>query len=241
MAEKNRRLYGWPIPAHLRHIVATLAPASEDNATSTASRKTESNTSENVNDGANTKYGQRMAAGMGKLQEIDLGPEAIVQNIQRTEEARRRLERGEVSVSDVEPAKVRLGKDGKPRRNRNRRNSEDLRRDMMVEAVLREAKRMPCAPLYCSCPKLICAVDYFEEDKPPSPPSNGNENTEDAMVEQFRLEFLESMEPHSQKKPAAPSGPKGAKEPARGPKLGGSRSARAAMRLQEEQAAKNKR
>lgn len=162
---------------------------------------------------------------MGKLQEIDLGPEATARNIQRTEEAWRRLESGQPDIAqDEPPSKVRLGRDGKPWWGRNKRNSEDLRRDRMVEEVLREAK-----------------LDYFEEDKPPSPAAEGSTNTDDAMVEQFRREFLESIEPRIQKKPAMPPGPKGAKEPPKGPKLGGSRSARAAMRLQEEQAAKNKR
>jgi hypothetical protein len=36
---------------------------------------------------------------------------------------------------------VRLGRNGKPRRQPKRRNSEDLRRDQLVEAVMREAKR----------------------------------------------------------------------------------------------------
>jgi hypothetical protein len=61
------------------------------------------------------------------------------------------------------------------------------------------------------------------------------------MVEKFRQEFLDSIESRQQRKVAPPPGAKGVKEPPKGPKLGGSRSARAAMRLQEEQAAKNKR
>lgn len=73
---------------------------------------------------------------MGKLQEVDLGPSAR----ERTEVEWRKLE----GVEDVEQTggKVRLGRNGKPRRPPKRRNSEDLRRDQMVEAVLREAKRM---------------------------------------------------------------------------------------------------
>ncbi|KAF2703172.1 hypothetical protein K504DRAFT_451923 [Pleomassaria siparia CBS 279.74] len=224
-AEKNHRLYGWPVPAHLKHLVATIAPPVDERALPTASRNATARTTSkagNNAEGTNPNYSNRMAAGMGKLQEIDLGPEATAQNVQRTEEAFRRIERG---VTTNEPsAKIRLGKDGKPRRVRNRRNSEDLRRDKMVEAVLSEAK-----------------LDYFEEDKPPSPPANGSANTDEAMVERFRLQFLESMEPRIQKKPAIPPGPKGVKEPSKGPKLGGSRSARAAMRLQEEQAAKSRR
>lgn len=84
-----------------------------------------------------------MAAGLGKLQEIDLGPEASARNIQRTDEARRRLE-----GMPPEPAEAESGNTVQPRppvkrrRWQQRRNSDDLRRDMMVEAVLREAKCM---------------------------------------------------------------------------------------------------
>lgn len=82
----------------------------------------------------------RVAAGMGKLQEVDLGPDATTRNIERTEAAFRRLEGGE--PAEEQPARrVRLGRDGKPRRPPKRKNSNDLRRDQMVEAVLREAKR----------------------------------------------------------------------------------------------------
>jgi hypothetical protein len=109
----------------------------------------------------------------------------------------------------------------------------------MVEAVLRESKRMlrkHSLLLFL----LTVAVDYFEEDKPLSTPAPGEADNDDAMVEKFRLEFLESVEARQQRKPA-PAAAKGVKEAPKGPKLGGSRSARAAMRLQEEQAAKNKR
>lgn len=41
--------------------------------------------------------------------------------------------------------KVRLGKNGKPRRTRRRRNSDDMKRDKLVEEVLRESKREKCS------------------------------------------------------------------------------------------------
>ena len=76
---------------------------------------------------------------MGKLHEVDLGPLTAARNIERTQAARKKLEGVDV---EKEPApKVRLGKNGKPRRQPKRRNSEDLRRDQLVEAVLRESKR----------------------------------------------------------------------------------------------------
>jgi hypothetical protein len=76
---------------------------------------------------------------MGKLHEVDLGPLAAARNIERTEAARKKLE-GTYIEEKAEP-KVRLGRNGKPRRQPKRRNSEDLRRDQLVEAVMREAKR----------------------------------------------------------------------------------------------------
>jgi hypothetical protein len=76
-----------------------------------------------------------MAAGMGKIEEVDIVPAA-----QRTDEKWRRLENGE--FEQIATGKVRLGRDGKPRRPPKRRNSDDIRRDQLVEAVLSESKRM---------------------------------------------------------------------------------------------------
>jgi hypothetical protein len=132
-----------------------------------------------------------------------------------------------------EPVKVRLGRNGKPRRQPKRRNSEDIRRDAMVDAVLQEAKRI--YPLPPPLSRLTSSVDYFDSSAPP--PSNPN--NEEALVEQFRQEFLESIQERQQRKPAPPV--RGEKEAPKGPKLGGSRSARAKMHAQEELAAKNKR
>ena len=83
---------------------------------------------------------QRQPAALGRLQEVDLGPDATSLNVARTEAAKRRLEGGEVEPEEL-VGKVRLGKDGKPRRARRRRNSDDIKRDKLVEEVLRESKR----------------------------------------------------------------------------------------------------
>ena len=60
---------------------------------------------------------QRQPAALGKLQEVDLGPDATSLNISRTEAAQIRLQGGNLEPEEV-PGKVRLGKDGKPRRPR---------------------------------------------------------------------------------------------------------------------------
>lgn len=107
---------------------------------------------ETMNRQSGSQFPQREPAALGKLHEIDLGQEAKLQNIARTEAATRRLA-GNKSPSPEEEAqskKTRLGKDGKPWRNRRRRNSEDIERDRLVEEVLRESKRKPILPALCS-------------------------------------------------------------------------------------------
>ena len=83
---------------------------------------------------------QRQPAALGKLHEIDLGPDATMRNIARTEAAKRRLA-GEIAEVEESTGKIRLRRDGKPWRARKRRNSEDVKRDQLVEEVLRESRR----------------------------------------------------------------------------------------------------
>lgn len=77
----------------------------------------------------------KQPAALGKLMEIDLGPDARAKNIAATEAARR----GEPLVDEEEGTKGK-GK-GKPHWRRRRRNSEDIRRDLIVEQVLKESRR----------------------------------------------------------------------------------------------------
>lgn len=227
MAEKNYRQYGWPIPTHLQSSVAEIAPDLKHTFTATSPRKS---TTTGVANPADIEHSNRLAAGQGKLEEVDLSADTTARNLQRTENAGKR---------EDEPAgKVRLGRDGKPRRGPRRRNSEDMRLDQMVEAVLRESKcAFPIPPLTICL--LTILVEYFDE-APPNPPLASAGDNDEAMVERFRLDYLESIESRQKRKSAKPSGSKGVKEPSRGPKLGGSRSARAAMRLQEKAASKKK-
>jgi hypothetical protein len=112
--------------------VAEIAPDLKNAITTSAS--TLSQAVENQSP-ADVEHSIRMAAGMGKIEEVDIGPVT-----KRTDEKWRRLENGE--FEQIATGKVRLGRDGKPRRPPKRRNSDDVRRDQMVEAVLSEAKRM---------------------------------------------------------------------------------------------------
>jgi hypothetical protein len=83
-------------------------------------------------------------------------------------------------------------------------------------------------------------VDYFDASAP-SNPRFGAANNDEAILQQFQAEYYESIEEaqRNQRKPAPPSGAKGVEVP-KGPKLGGSKSIRAKMRLAQEQAAKAK-
>lgn len=92
----------------------------------------------------------REPASLGKLHEIDLGQEATLRNIARTEAATRRMaEKGELpaSVDHATSETGRPGPDDKSWRNRNQRTEADIARDRLVEEVLRESK---CA----STPKM---------------------------------------------------------------------------------------
>lgn len=78
----------------------------------------------------------------GRLQEVDLGDEVRARNAAMTEQARRRLA-GETIEDESEGSRrhPKVGKDGKPWRGRKRRASDDIKRDQMVEALMRENRR----------------------------------------------------------------------------------------------------
>ncbi|KAF7116083.1 hypothetical protein CNMCM5793_004004 [Aspergillus hiratsukae] len=168
---------------------------------------------------------QREPASLGKLHEIDLGQETKLQNIARTEAATRRLvgdDRGaSPAYEDSIPSIAASGKDGKPWRNRKRRNSEDIERDRLVEEVLRESK-----------------LDVYDE--PEEEALLDDQAADDRVAEQFRREFLDAIQ--SRRRVTRTKNTKAAVKPEvpRGPKLGGSRSARAAMREKQEKPAGRK-
>jgi hypothetical protein len=85
----------------------------------------------------------REPASLGKLHEIDLGHEATLRNIARTEAATRQMaDKGELPASAGQAASDvgRPGPDGKSWRNRKQRTEADIARDRLVEEVLRESK-----------------------------------------------------------------------------------------------------
>ncbi|OAX81701.1 hypothetical protein ACJ72_03958 [Emergomyces africanus] len=167
---------------------------------------------------------QRQPAAIGKLHEIDLGPDSKLRNIERTEAATRRLAGDQVpdeeEDKDATSKKARPGaKDSKTWRGRKRRNSEDIMRDKLVEEVLRESK-----------------LDVYDEPEGVGQ-QNDDQAADDRIAEQFRRDFLDAI--YARRRGARTKTSKTTKpDVPRGPKLGGSRSARAAMR---EQAAAQKR
>lgn len=78
-------------------------------------------------------------------------------------------------------------------------------------------------------------MDIYEEPAPEPASINDDQAADDRIAEAFRREFLDAVSQKQRKKPAPAQstsrGPGGKKEDEpKGPKLGGSRSARAAMR-----------
>ena len=165
---------------------------------------------------------QRQPAALGKLHEIDLGPDATLRNIARTEAAQRKLEGIEPDVEET-GGKVRLRRDGKPYGWRKRRNSNDLKRDKLVEEVMRESK-----------------LEIYDE--PDDDGLNDDQAADDRLAEQFRREFLDAVSNRKQKvvQDKKPTRGQPVDDAPKGPKLGGSRSARAAMREKQEAAAKKR-
>jgi Hepatocellular carcinoma-associated antigen 59 len=178
----------------------------------------------------------RQPVGVGKLMEIDLGPSATLMNIARTEAATRRMQGiEEPPIPTVESrgrarggkTKTPLGPDGKPWRSRkNRRTDEDLKRDRLVEQVLSESK-----------------LDIYDAPAPGTGEDGGTGEdmaADDRLAEQFKQEFLDAqMARNARRTNGAPPAKAGEDRP-KGPKLGGSRSARAAMHKAMEEAAKKK-
>ena len=158
----------------------------------------------------------RQPAALGKLHEIDLGPDAKLRNIARTEAAISGDAPDE--TPPPKPPRPRIGRNGKiyiPR-PRKRRNSKDIARDQIVDQVLRETR-----------------LEVYDEPDAGSGDEgvDGDQAADDRLAEEFRREFLDAISQRRQRHSKAPATKgKTRDEKPKGPKLGGSRSARAAMR-----------
>ncbi|KAI4598587.1 hypothetical protein KJ359_003000 [Pestalotiopsis sp. 9143b] len=200
------------------------AAAQADDELSIMIREEEQKAMELSNGGVNRRFTAQtgLSSDLSKLQEIDLGDEVRSRNEAMTERARRMLQ-GE-AVEDEQaarPKKVRLGRDGKPWRPRNRRNSDAIKRDQLVEEILRESR-----------------LDVYETSTPPAAATPGPDDdgaTDDRIAEEFKREFMEAMAERQQKRRPATNATtsktaKKDEDVLKGPKLGGSRNSRAAMR-----------
>jgi hypothetical protein len=145
-------------------------------------------------------------ATLGKLHEVDLGEEVKQRNIALTAQA---LSRG-----SEEPV-VATGK----KSTRRRRNSQDIERDRLVEEVLKETR-----------------LDLYPEEQPEEEGLDEEGAADDKIAEKFRKEFIDAILSKRRRRGADPKA-KGTKKEdkkrPKGPKLGGSRMARAQMREQQ--------
>ncbi|KAI5466167.1 hypothetical protein BGZ63DRAFT_411548 [Mariannaea sp. PMI_226] len=155
----------------------------------------------------------------GHLMEIDLGEEARDLNVARTERATglSGATEDDGPGGGHQAKKPRLGRDGKPRRPRNRRNSDAIKRDQIVEDILRENR-----------------LDVYEAPaaQPPSNAPGGDQDgaADDRLAEEFRQRFLDDVAQRQLRKKKPTAQPTKSDDVLRGPKLGGSRNVRAAMR-----------
>ncbi|KAH0388006.1 hypothetical protein KCU92_g1347, partial [Aureobasidium melanogenum] len=105
---------------------------------------------------------------------------------------------------------------------RNRRNSADIARDAMVDQILRESQ--------------LNIYETSSSTTHPRPSSDDTQDADERMAEEFKRNFYAAAEERAVRKTAAPPPPTyGANklESLKGPKLGGSRSQRAAMHAAE--------
>ncbi|KAJ9607216.1 hypothetical protein H2200_008288 [Cladophialophora chaetospira] len=181
---------------------------------------------------SNQQKGTANPAAARQLAEVELGHSAHDFNLARTQAALERIKAGQAPIEDEvkppKPRKPRLGRDGKPMKPRPRkgRNSEDIARDTLVEQFLHENK-----------------IDLYETSTPEPASAKGLEegggedaDADERFAEQFRQEFLDAMAERRNKTKPVPQAKGVAVPEPRGPKLGGSRSARAKMaQIQQQQ------
>ncbi|TLS29627.1 hypothetical protein PpBr36_00411 [Pyricularia pennisetigena] len=192
--------------------MTTTATASGSSATASHDRLQESDQAAASAAGGLVAETPAQPATRGKLHEVDLGQEMRQRNVVETRRAAKRLRGEEVGEDGADASEADKGKPAK----RNRRPSEDALRDKMVEQFLLENKM----------------ENYQMEDI--QQPEDGRPH--DARVaEEFRREFMEAIyQRNRRRRPAINQHKRAPKrdesEILKGPKLGGSRNSRAAIR-----------
>ncbi|KAA8894257.1 hepatocellular carcinoma-associated antigen 59-domain-containing protein [Sphaerosporella brunnea] len=152
-------------------------------------------------------------ATLGKLHEVDLGEEVKQRNIALTAQALSGGGGGEMpggSGSEVATSS---------KKSRRRRNSQDIERDRLVEEVLKETR-----------------LDLYPEEQDQEEGMDEEGAADDKIAEKFRKEFIDAILSKRRRRGADPKSKGNKKEDKKrpkGPKLGGSRMARAQMREQQ--------
>ncbi|RPA95879.1 hypothetical protein L873DRAFT_1564209, partial [Choiromyces venosus 120613-1] len=168
-------------------------------------------------------------ATLGKLHEVDLGEEAKKRNIARTQEATRRLQGADeiqdssstAPATSSSSAATTTNPNQKKIKNRRRRNSQDVQRDKLVEEVLKESR-----------------LEMYTDPDPPEEQRGESEGAaDDRIAEKFRREFLDALMSRRRRRGGDNKKKRDENKKPRGPKLGGSRQARAAMRESQNAAA----
>ncbi|RPB07045.1 hypothetical protein P167DRAFT_579701, partial [Morchella conica CCBAS932] len=158
-------------------------------------------------------------ATLGKLHEVDLGEETKKRNIARTQEATRRLQ-GDGTAAAGAAEEEEAGSGGKKKmKGRRRRNSQDIQRDKLVEEVLKESR-----------------LEMYTEPDPSEEQRETEGAADDRIAEKFRREFLDALMSRRRRRGGDSRKKRDETKKPRGPKLGGSRQARAAMRESQNQA-----
>lgn len=231
--------------ARRRGIAAAAAAAAENTNIDNGSR----HNTETTTTTSRFTPAQRNAASLGKLHEIDLGPSATEANIARTEAAARSLldpsQSTSTSTSTTNPDQQTTTtttttatanqKSKRPFNKRSRRTSTDIARDTLVEQILHETALSTFLPPNSTTTN---PTSHNETD----PTSNTEQTTDDIVAEQFRRDFIDAIQarrraPKKVVQPVQGRPGQRVEEVVRGPKLGGSRAARAAMREREGAAA----
>jgi hypothetical protein len=154
-------------------------------------------------------------ATLGKLHEVDLGEEVKQRNIALTAQALS----GQPATSDSSHRHPSDAKGGGGRRHKRRRNSQDIERDRLVEEVLKETR-----------------LDLYPEDVEEKLADDEEGAADDKIAEKFRKEFIDAILSKRRRRGGeakAKGNKKEDKKRPKGPKLGGSRMARAQMREQQ--------
>ncbi|KAF4999273.1 hypothetical protein FGRMN_2567 [Fusarium graminum] len=193
------------------YIESRLSNRADGNSSqNTASASASDSTRQTTATASNHESGR--AVMQGQLVEIDLGDHS---NASRTGHTG---QRDGITDGERKAKKPRLRRDGKPWRPRNRRDSDALKRDQIVDEILREAR-----------------LDLYEPTLEQTSSTAGADQdgaADERLAEEFRQQFLEDVAERQlrKKKAATQAARPGTEEVLKGPKLGGSRNARAQMR-----------